>query len=282
MPDLVADLGQYSVLVKTNLTAEPVQLLARGTIERLCEAGAFVYVVGSLTNEPPGLWEYDPSTGKLRLVVVNPERPFHYARNADVQCGKFTNSVGETLTYHLLPPAQIAKDKKYPVFLGQSPYAWRGHQNAVANAGAYWMSVDRPSFHDARINNWTEDVMSGYGEVAKLPDVDTNNVFLYGSSAEVGYLNALVRDQPALWKGALLFHAGGFPDLTAAHMTKVYIDAGEIDAAGVKSAAQFQDNALRTGVRVSYVVHADSGHTMHSQSAQRERIEQISEFLIKH
>jgi hypothetical protein len=276
---LAADLGQYSVLVKTNFEAPAALFLARGSVERLCDSEAAVCAVGSLTNEPPAIWQYDLGGGTPRLLVANPERPFHYARNASLETGAFTNKAGEVLTYHLLAPPGVSPRNKYPVLLGQSPYGWRGYQNAVANAGAYWMSVDRPAFHHPRRDRWIEDVISGYELVAAHPNMDTNSVYLYGSSAEVWYVNTLAADRPELWKGVVLFHPGIFPDLSRVKIQKAFVDAGELDERGARASAKFQEDALRAGVRVSFLVYADSGHTMNSRAMHRERAEQLSRFV---
>jgi hypothetical protein len=115
--------------------------------------------------------------------------------------------------------------------------------------------------------------------MAGRPEIDTNRVFLYGSSAEVGYVYELLSEQPALWKGAVLFHPGGFPDLAGVKLASVFVDAGDLEVEGVKVTAQFQEEALRAGVRVSFVVHAHSGHILQSIAAERERAQQLAKFV---
>jgi len=277
----MSDRGQYSVLMKSNMTAEPTYLLARGSVERLCASDAAIYLVGSMTSEPPGIWEFNPLSGSGRLVVPNPEQPFEGVRNARLQTGSFTNRAGEVLTYHLLSPPGISPGKKYPVVLTQSPYGWRGYQNAVASAGAYWMSVDRPLFHHERRSLWQEDVMSAHEWLRSNPNIDTNRVYLCGASAEVGFVNSLLTSQPELWKGVILLHPGGFPALNRLKIEKAYFDAGELDTRSVQACTKFQEAALTAGIRATFLIHPNSGHTFCSREAHRRRSEALAQFIIK-
>src|SRR6185312_250147 len=101
-------------------------------------------------------------------------------------------------------PANFSPKRKYPLVLGNSPYSWTPFPLAAANAGYFFVTVDRPSWMSP-MDDWTEKLMTGYKDLAKNPNIDTNRVFLCGRSVESSGVTWIYSQNPRLWKGVIFF-----------------------------------------------------------------------------
>jgi hypothetical protein len=280
---LVQDLGQMTLFIKTNVSADPMPLLARGSVIDFAVSGNQIFVAGSFTNELPGIWQYNLASGSLNCVYSSQEHPFKYAKYIVPLCKSVTNASGREITYQLWEPVRSSNAKRSPLLIGRSLYSWEVYPEVAANGGDFFVNVDRPSYRVANIGPWDEDVMTVYGELVKDSRIDTNAVFLYGSSAETGGsgftgLVSLVAEKPNLWKGAILFSPTDFPDLSDLHLSKILTDEG-MDDAGIESVIKYQQAAAEAGVPVTLALHKDAGHVYWANSARREQAQQLARFL---
>jgi hypothetical protein len=276
---LMQDLGQRTLFIKTNAFADPVPLLARGSVISFAVSSNQIFVAGSLTNEPPGIWQYDPVSESLNCVYSSQEHPFKYTKYIVPLCKSVTNASGKEITYHLWEPVRSSNAKKSPLLIGRSLYSWEIYPEVAANGGAFFVNVDRPGYESANIDPWDEDVMAVYEELAKDSRIDTNAVFLYGSSAQTGGLVPLVAQKPDLWKGVILFNATSFPHLSGLHLSKILIDDGMDDAGTIESVIKYQQTAAEAGVPVTLALHKDAGHVYWANSTKREQAQQLARFL---
>jgi len=275
---MMQDLGQETLFIKTNTAATPVALGDRGSIISFNVCSNQIFITGTLTNEPPGIWQYDLDSGSLNCVYCSQEHPFKYAKYIAPLSKAVTNASGRVITYHLWEPSQAAHGKKCPVLLGQSPYNWQFYPELAANGGDFFVNVDRPSFLCPELNNWAEDVMTVYAELAKDHRIDTNNVYLYATSAESGELAPLVDRQPDLWRGIILITPESFPSLSGLH-SRILIDDGLDDKSTIAGVKKYQQAAAEAGVPVTLSWHNDTAHIYWSIATQREEAQQFAKFL---
>lgn len=276
---LVQDLGQETLFIKTNASANPVSLCARGSVISFNVSSNQIFITGSLTNEPPGIWQYDLVSGSLDCVYSSQEHPFKYAKFIIPFSKTVTNAYRREITYHLWEPVRSFTSKKSPVLIGQSPYNWQVYPELTANGGDFFVNVDRPMFLCKELDDWAENVMTVYGELAKDPRIDTNAVYLYATSAESARLASLVDQQPDLWKGIILITPENFPDLSGLQHAKILIDDGEDDASTINLVKKYQQAAAEAGVPVTLALHKDAGHIYWSISTEREEAQQLAKFL---
>jgi hypothetical protein len=275
--------GQDTLLIKTNLSADPVQLSWQGVVKSFWTDEKNIYVVGSLTNEPLSVWKYDPGSGALDCLVSDLDRPFKYAKNVVPLHYAITNASSGKLVYHVWPPINFSPPKKYPLVIGMlfigdlanNQNSWQGYQEAIANAGGYFMIAPR--------GNSTEDMLAVYDALAKNPNIDTNQVYLLGKSEGTALVSDVIASKPELWRGAILFSPVSFPDSSSIRVSRILIDCGGQDRHLIDDAfgrlKQFQDSALLAGIPVTLAIHRDSGHIYRSFSAEKQRIRLLMNFL---
>jgi predicted esterase len=154
---------------------------------------------------------------------------------------------------------------------------------AVNDGGAYFASLSR---EDRSADQYSEDIMAVYKDVAKNPNIDTNNVYLLGISAGASTVSRLLEEKPDLWRGAILFSPMVFPDLSRCRVSRILVDYGTADKnlkilGSLKPLSQFQDAALQAGIRITVATHNDAGHVFKSVNAERERVRELVKFLFE-
>jgi len=251
-----------------------------GTSDRLVSRGDCLYTIACFADEPPGVLEFNASSATLRCVASSRDHVFTHARCAEISSGLATNSQGRVLAYHLWQPVHFERGKKYPLLIGQTPFLWSQCAEVAANLGAYYVTVDRPTFVNSQLGDWADDVMSAYRQLILDPNVDAGNVFLYGTSAETGYATELLATEPTLWKGAVLFSPVAFPDPARTRVENILLDHGQDDVfVSEERIKQFQDEAWQNGISVTIAVET-AGHMFTSSSANQGRVRQFAQFLV--
>jgi poly(3-hydroxybutyrate) depolymerase len=117
--------------------------------------------------------------------------------------------------------------------------------------------------------------------LAKNPNIDTNRVFLSGSSAETPYLNQLVAEKPDLWKGVILLSPSELPDLSMSnmHLSSMFIVAGANDGNSLEWLTKYQDQAAAAGISVKLLFLGDAQHITRSIASERNQLQQCAEYL---
>jgi hypothetical protein len=244
-----------------------------------------VYVVSSLNDQPPGIWKCDVASGAIECVVPNVEKPFRYVLNSHIAVEAITNGTGEKLTCYLLAPAHQTGRPKHPLVIGilgnqEMGFTWSANHEAIANCGAYFVSVDR---QQRAYSKWADDAFAAYEALIKRPEIDANKVYLYGDSAGTSTVYELLERNPKLWRGVILFSPTRFPDPSHFPSLRIFIDNGGADPnfgqQGMKVPMDFQDNAAQVGIPVTLIIHPGLGHIFRMPAGERERMREALIFL---
>lgn len=269
--------------------------------------GRRFYVVGDITNQSgAGIWELDTTTKALRSLVPASEKPLQYARHIQPQIVTVPLSVEpKPVPIVIYPPAGYdpAKSKKYPVvitsigFAAAQPYISQ-YAEAVANAGAYFMIVDRPwNNRGEGIGNWEKLMFSFYdyllqetgkkqdpwsktkAATAELPLIDKSRIFLLSNSAQSVGLMSMLQQRPDMCKGAIMFVPSNpkAVDLVGAWKPLKLL----ITTQGGRGDyfQKFQEEAWKEGVMMDYVIHPDTPHEFIAKQSQRARIHAMLHFI---
>jgi predicted esterase len=279
---LVNESNSHFIFIKADYTndAAPIQSFQQTGMREFTSAGNSVYGYGCLEGQPEGVVEYDATSGSSKYAVSTSPQ-FRLAKNVIPSGGLITNSLGEVHAYYLWTPINFTPGKKYSLVLAQQRNVWNGTAEAVANAGAFYLSVDRPDFNHPQLQHWTQDVMAAYRLMSKNPNIDTRNLYLSGGSDETGFVASLLNEEPALWKGAMLSSPIAFPDISRLRVSKLLIMDGESDEYNNFDKIKiFQRDAERLGIPVT-VVALPAGHVLVSASAVRRSTQEFVRFLFE-
>ncbi|HKW30919.1 MAG TPA: hypothetical protein VJT54_16420 [Verrucomicrobiae bacterium] len=272
--------GQYVFTIKASANSEPAHFVWKGTVEYYKQAGDYLYFTGNPINGPPGVWQYNIKSGEVQCVDSGFEGHFQYAKMVTPISGTITNASGEQMSYHVWAPAHVSPGKKYPLIIGQTHYMWYSYEQVAANCDCFFAFADRPSWWDG-LSHWTTDVTSLYAILAKNPNIDTNRVFLFATSAESSQLSGFVAEDPGLWKGVILFDPVAEPDLSEAHLSKMFIASGTFDENDTKALIKYQDEAAKSGVAVRLGLQDGVQHITRSIASERERTRDFARFLVE-
>jgi len=278
---LVNDADLHCIFVKANMTNDvPPQCVRQDATREFTVAGNSIYSLGSLEGQPEGVVEYNVASGSSEYVVSDRAR-FRFATNELPVNGVLTNSSGEIHAYRLWKPVKFDPQKKYPLVLAQQRNFWNERAQAAANAGAFYISVDRRDFSDPQINHWTEDVMAAWRLMSRDANIDTNKLFLSGSSTETKYVSDLLNEEPGLWKGAILSNPVALPDASRIGVIKLLIINGESsNDNNLTKIRKFQQEASRAGIPVT-VAAVSTGHNLVSVSANKAGTQEFLRFIFE-
>lgn len=243
-----------------------------------------IFIASSLGNRPIEINEYDMASGSVECAAPMTEQHFEYLTNYTMECNQITNAAGENLKYYLFesPHHNV---KKHPLIIGvpgagQIGYAWAEPPVAFANCGCYYVYVDREQRDPSE---WAQDMFTVYESLVKRPDIDANNVYLYGISVGALQVYELLREKPGLWKGAILLNPILSTDPTQFTAKKIFIDCGDSDPNFGKDGSEvprrFQDAIAKSGIPVTLLIHPGQAHSLWSPSAERERMREALIFL---
>ena len=211
-----------------------------------------------------------------------------------VQHGTFTLATGVKLGYTLWRPPGYNRHRarKYPLVLGNTYYG-RGEAlyqrslqgppwaPALAQCGAYVFVVRRASWMGG-IEKWADNVLGAYQMLTQNLAFDRDQVYLFGASAETSYLNDFCLKHPDLYRGVMLLNPGRLIELSALPRgkpaPKILISSGELEGRG-PSLMRYQEEAVRYGVAVEYLVHKDGTHWVQSLPAVAERTRAMVRFV---
>jgi len=266
-----------AIVIKSASNSIPVQLAWKAGVDSFGANDTHVYIAGSPTNGPLDIWDYDVKSGSLSRVVSGYEHPFKYAKTVIAAYETATNANGETIPFHLSPPASFVTGHKYPLVITFNGVRWRPQEASVPNAGCFLASCNGIPSNEA-------DVIAVYQAATQNPDIDVKRVYVMGVSAGAGLAGQLLQDGPDLWRGAILLSPVSFPDVSQLKAQRILIDSGGNDAylkqsGGIGNLTQFQEAAALAGIPVTLSINGRASHVYRSNIAEQERITQILEFL---
>ncbi len=266
-----------AIVIKREANSVPIQLAWEAGVDSLAANDNHVYITGSPTNGPLGIWDYDVKAGALSCAVSGLEHPFQHAGIVAATHEATTNADGEKVVYHLSPPVHFVAGRKYPLVISFNGVRWRPQEAAVPNAGCFLASLNGIPSDEA-------DVVTVYQAAIQHPGIDASRVYVMGVSAGAGLAGRLLQDRPELWRGAILLSPVSFPDPSQLKVSRILIDSGGNDtylkeSGGVSKLTQFQDAAALAGIPVTLSINQLASHVYRSNIAEEERVRQTLEFL---
>lgn len=279
--DLRMEQGHYAFTITPATNSEPTHFVWDGMVEYYKLAGDFLYFTGNPPDAPPGIWQYNINTRTARCLASGLKGNFKYTSMVVPMGGIGKNAAGKEMSYHLWSPAQVVPGKKYPLILGQAHYMWFSYPQVAANGGYYFAAADRLSWW-AGLADWGADVMGLYEILAKNPNIDTNRIYLFATSAESSLLSQFVAEKPDLWRGVILFNPVVEPDLSQAHLSTMFIVSGKDDDNNTLAGlSKYQAEAAKAGIPVKLIVQDGVQHITRSIATERERTKQFARFLLE-
>jgi hypothetical protein len=268
----------FTLLVKKTIQDAPVTILGKREIEDCELNGDHLYILGTQTNEPPGLWDYNVKSETLRCLFSGLSST-KYSKFSTPEYKTTTNALGESVSYYIWPPTHMVSGKKYPLVVTQTTYRWMLEAEIAVNSGYYFALAERPSWFSQRINSWGEDVKSVCADLAKNGSIDTNQIFLSSvSTMEGGPLKELMAKYPEFSKGAFLQGGIGPTSMNGDSADIVMLIGDKDDSLKLADLKTYQEAAVRNGIAVKVVLRKGP-HSTITQDNQIQLGRQYADFL---
>jgi hypothetical protein len=286
--------GHNGVMVTDSSGQEEDHLFGHESIINwfnIASDGGKLLILGAISNEPTmEIWKYDRESKQLSSIVSYSDYPSVHAKNIVPFDGTIKLSSGRSVNCTIYPPSNFDRRKKYPLVLGDTVFHTiingsdgRLGMPAIAMCGAYVVIVDRESWGGG-IEKWGDNVMDAYKSLARDPCIDAKQVYLFAASAETQYMSDLISSTPGLWKGAIFLNPAGLPDFSKSppfqSRPKILISAGSEEGEDDRL-KHFQEDALKSGVMVDYVISSCEGHHFTGNTAQLERTKAMMHFIFE-
>jgi hypothetical protein len=279
------------LVVKNNADTHPNILFPDQNIQYLMVSpdGQSLFVCGEINDQlGSGIWEYGLASKQSRCVVPGSEKPMQYSKDIQPQFLDY-KSVNGIVVY---PPANYdpAKHKKYPIvitsigFKAAQPYISQ-YAEAVANAGAYFVDVDRPWDNKGTgITVWETTMYDFYNQMAEIPniDFDKKKIFILSNSAQSVGLMHMLAQHPGLCKGVIMFVPGNLSDpstLVSIKSQPLKILVSDQGGSNEEYLKKYQEDAYKTGIAMDYLIHPGTPHEFIAQQSQRTRIKAMLHFI---
>jgi hypothetical protein len=264
-----------SLSIYPTFGATPQELVFRGGILSYVSSGNSLYLMGSLSGEPPGIWRYNGDVEKMTCVVSNGVPNFKTAKPVAPERGEFVCADGSKIVYWLWSPPRLREGKTYPLLVGGPCWGWDGYRTALVNGGAYLINLDRDDWYA----DWTEGVPELIEHLKGTLKLDEKQKYLFGTSAQVHHASRLLELEPDKWRGILMFSpGGGGPAFESLKNHRLFIDCGADDRYS-EYALKYRDAAVKRGADITTVVHQDAEHTYRSIRSTRSRDKAAMKFI---
>lgn len=248
-------------------------------------------ILGAISNQPSAaLWQYDIALRRLKPLVPYSDKPSIYTKGVTPTNVIIKSPSGEKLVCTIYPPVNFNPHKKYPLVIGNTVftdpiYRYQGPcwAPAIANCGGYVVIVERKSWGHG-LDKWGTDVMIAYNSLKGDLNIDTTQVYLFGSSAETSYMSSVLTDSLGLWKGVILLNPSGLPDLSKTAMfqqrPRILVSAGAEEHENARF-INFQYDLLKSGVMDENIIHPGEGHHIVGNAAELARTKAILYFIFE-
>jgi hypothetical protein len=268
----------FTLLIQHGMKGAPARVLGEREIEDCDANGDHLNILGTCTNEPPGLWDYAVKADALRCICAALPVTQH-CQFSTPEYETTTNALGEPVGYYVWPPTHLVAGKKYPVVVTQTTYRWMLEAEIAASSGYYFALTERPSWFSRRIQSWGEDVKAVCADLASQRGVDTNRVFLSSVSTMESYpLKEFMEENPGFAQGAFL-QSGFGPESLGGHPAEIEMLTGDRDdSLKLDFLKKYQETAARDGVAVRLVLRKGPHSTL-TQENQIEFARQYADFL---
>ena len=267
-------LMNHIVRVHNRAGTSPVEFKFEAGLNNVSANESGVYVFGSVAGEPVAIWRIAPGAETPSCVVSNPQASFKYARPIAPLREAVTNQNGEVISYRLWGPPRVTAGRRYPLLIGKATTRWQGYSAAVAQGGAYVISIEQ----EAEDGEWSGKALPIYEHLRTTLPINEQELYLYGASGATYQLARLLEQHPERWHGAILFSPGVLPDIRQFRVPRLMIDCGGEDFRA-DVVTKYRDEAAQAGVSVTVALHENAGHVYRSVASLRERDQAVMKFL---
>ncbi len=184
---------------------------------------------------------------------------------------------GRKTKFKLYLPADFDRhqQRRYPLIMSNG--FLDQFAGAFANCNVIYATGD-----GTQTENWADYYWELYQYLAGASFVDANRVFLGGDSAETHAISQFLLAHPNSWKGVILSNPSELPDLRALALgqqaPKLQISAGSREIQAERFNKYLQD-ASKVGIRVDVGIQEGANHFYISQKSNRERFENMKNFI---
>jgi dienelactone hydrolase len=272
--------------LQEDMNAAPVRLFEPGRADSfdVSADGLHLAVTGIASNEPAfSLWQYDLAAHSLQLAVPGAEHGLTHLQPVGPQFATIPGPPKRNLHLIIYKPANFDRHKKYPLVIANTPYEgaepyMKQYALAVANAGAYFLIMDRRAWYDEYGFGaaWSDNEYCVIHYFDKEPTIDRNRIHLVSNCMESNFLTDFAAKHPGEASRAIMLIANGLPDPAnfAAGDSAPKLLISTCDAWEGKSdrMQKYQQTAAQSGVEVTCVIHRNTLHDFVSKESQRDRI----------
>ncbi|MEJ5236736.1 MAG: hypothetical protein WHT82_00105 [Limisphaera sp.] len=272
--------GKPRLRVRAQWLGREREVLEDGAVYSFCtaERGRALFVHGSVTNEPPGVWRYEIGSESLTCAWWPGEPGVALPPLQPVLTARAPYGSGHWAMFDLVPPADYRRGKKYPLVIVLGAYEWTpiAHgvsAQALARAGAY-VALVRYRWDQRRIEtiyDHTNHVLAVERVMRAHPSVDGDRVYLLGFSAGTLTVNALAEMYPGRYRGLMLCNRGDLPKPQVGLTDRILVTHGEREQWSPAEAARHGAEFCQVGIPMEYHVHPGGRHIIRSKESLRER-----------
>jgi hypothetical protein len=239
-----------------------------------------VYALAAQKSEPAGIWKCETNYEDVACMVSpwgKQDINFHFQPDL-VGWARFAqDGRNHNARFDLVPPADFSRKKKYPLVIGTASYEWTPiahgiYAQCLANCGAYVALVNYTwdQKNPDTVYQITNNVLAVYNQLAANPNVDTNQVYLFGFSAGSVVMNELIKIYPDRWRGIMLLNPSPLPEAEVGMTDQVLVTAGSGEGEEGRF-KQYQEQLLKIGIPMEWHIHANAQHVVRDQEAMNER-----------
>lgn len=233
--------------------------------------------------EPHGVWEYDIRERTLTNLVSAMPAPFESAKALRPHNKSLRIRGRRALPYTLIPPRDFELGGKYPAVIdGPNSKRWRPEPQALANAGIYYVSANRRGLASSdHFNGAAEDIAALHELMSQHPSIDSDRIFLMGTSYGTRVMIPLIRDFPELWRGVIMHSPVVNLELheNLWRNPRYLITIGENDAF-YGEVRKFEIEACHHWTLVDAKYYPDMGHGVASTEHVRDRVAASIDFIL--
>lgn len=285
---LVREGGLTYVGIRPDVHTPEVRHFHNGVASIFSNPGASaLYVVGSLSNEPPRVWACSGDC----LDPAPAYTPWDEAQGLPPSQPVFTGWAkrsGHSYRFEVVPPANFSPRRKYPLVIGLGSYTWSPVPHAaycqvLARCGAY-VALTQFTFGDdvhRRAMEHVDVVNAVYEHMIASPNVDRDRVYIFAFSGSTAAIAELVRRYPGRFRGVVLLHPSELPEPTADLCRRVVLTAGEDESWLRRRIPIYRENLMKLGIPSEACLHGYGGHIARAQGTMRERAILMARLVFK-
>ncbi len=283
------------LVIQADANSAPVRLFEHGRVDSFAVSadGRHLVITAIASNEPSfGIWKYEVAENTVKCVVPGAERGLAHIRPAVPQFASISGPSNRHLNLVIYKPVNFDRHKKYPVVIVNTPYVaaepyMKQYALAVANAGGYFVIVDRWSWFDKNgfEDAWSENETCVINYLSEEPTIDHKRIYLVSNCIESNFLKDYAAKYPGTVAGGVMLIANDLPDpanfASGSSAPKLLISTCDTWEGKGERMQKYQQTAAQSGVEVTYIVHRNTKHDFVSKESQRDRIRAMLQLVFE-